>query len=248
MNVREVEKNVQYLCAKLDRELYLKTITVPASKLIFTQPFLIQNRIDYHMNQPIPAGKHMVCVVKENSNYVIVSGNCTAYTLIKKGFKKIKVRVFQHDEALKNWVGRRFYKGKQIRINLDQIKILKNSYDYHENNRKLLWFALRFMFQLQLSNENWHCEGCIIDTTKSSFVMPESTFLCDLKARIKLTQNEEPLILVKIKENQYLIIDGEERLKKPKIEAWVFTIYRDYSTIETSLKQISHEFNMNWNG
>lgn len=186
----------------------------------------------------------MVCVVKENSNYVIVSGNCTAYSLIKKGFKRIKVRVFDHDKALKNWVGRRFYKGKQIRINFDQIKILKNSYDYNENNRKLIWFILQLQrIKYGFDTEDFHYEGCIIDTTnKSGFVIPESYITHENR------QSEEPLILVKIKENVYLVIDGVERLKQIQVEAWIFTIYYDYSAIETLLKQISHEFNMNWNG
>jgi len=240
IDIREVEKKHAYLCDKLDRELYIKTIAVPTSKLIFTQPFLIEYRIRYHTEQPIPAGKHMVCVVKENSNYVIVSGNCTAYSLIKKGFKRIKVRVFDHDKALKNWVGRRFYKGKQIRINFNQIKILKNSYDYKENNLKLVWFILQLQrIKYGFDAEDFHYEGCIINTNESSFVIPETH---------ENRQSEEPLILVKIKENEYLVVDGVERLKQTQIEAWIFTIYYDYSAIETLLKQISHEFNMNWNG
>lgn len=65
IDLREVEKKHAYLCDKLDRELYLKTIAVPTSKLIFTQPFLIEYRIRYHTEQPIPAGNTWFALLKK---------------------------------------------------------------------------------------------------------------------------------------------------------------------------------------
>jgi len=247
-NIEELEKGVAHLCDKLDRELYLKTIGVPTSKLIFTQPFLMEYRIQQKMKLPIPKAKDMVCVVKENTNYVIVGGNCTAYSLIKRGFKRIKVRVFDHDKALKSWVGRRFYNGKQIRINFNQIKILKNLYDYHENNRKLLWFALALgLYQLRERKfENWHYEGCVININKNNFLIPEHYITHENR------QDDEPLLLVKMQENTFYVIDGIERLNKykqtnkTKIEAWIFTIYNQ-PNIEAWLKEIPYKFNTVWN-
>lgn len=255
LNIHQIERNVNHLSDKLDRELYLKTIVVPTSKLIFTQPFLMKYRVKHYINTikkdsdtyETKDKYENVCVVKENTNYVILGGNCTSYAIIKLGFKNIKVRVF-HPKALEIWVGRRFYKGKQIRKRTSEIIILKNSYDYNENNRKLLWLALNLQLYLHrkgLNTKNWHHEGTIIDTNKNTFLIPEHYTIHEKR------QDDEPPILVKTAKNTYLIIDGIERYKqanKKKIEARIFTIYYKHSIMEKWLKHISHEFNMRWNG
>ena len=260
VNIHQLERNVTKLSAQLTPKLYLETITIPTSKLIFTQSFLMQYRINYHTNRIKKQHRtrnvyyakgdyENVRVAEENSNYVIVGGNCTSYAVIKLGFKQIKVALLQH-EAIQLFRGRRFHKHKPIRKTINEIIILKNSYDYNENNRKLLWFTVKLSLRLLTCGFNsidYHHEGHIIDINKNTILIPQNYTIHQNR------QTDEPLLLVKRQENTHLIIDGIERLasyrqtNKNEIEAWIFTIYPQHPMLETWLKQIPHEFNKTWN-